>query len=151
MPNLYARWMRDGENKLCFRATDRVVRPFDWGIDWVRNWPTARRLPQNWHDPEGYLRLLNREQIDSRDEFFAYTTPRDFQLEGNRLRFTSAVETPYHENNLVHGQWFPAQFKLGAKRKAALVLPHWNASAGQHGALCVGLAKLGISALRVSL
>jgi dienelactone hydrolase len=32
-----------------------------------------------------------------------------------------------------------------------LVLPHWNASAGQHGALCAGMAKLGMSALRVSL
>ena len=34
---------------------------------------------------------------------------------------------------------------------AALVLPHWNASATQHSALCAGLAKLGISALRLSL
>jgi hypothetical protein len=34
---------------------------------------------------------------------------------------------------------------------AAVVLPHWNASATQHGALCAGLAKLGINALRLSL
>ena len=34
---------------------------------------------------------------------------------------------------------------------AAVVLPHWNASATQHNALCAGLAKLGISALRLSL
>jgi dienelactone hydrolase len=31
------------------------------------------------------------------------------------------------------------------------VLPHWNASVAQHKALCVGLAKLGVSALRLSL
>lgn len=31
------------------------------------------------------------------------------------------------------------------------MLPHWNASATQHNALCAGLAKLGISALRLSL
>jgi dienelactone hydrolase len=50
----------------------------------------------------------------------------------------------------VHAQWFPAQLKPGSRRVAAIVLPHWNASATQHGALCVGLAKLGISALRLS-
>ncbi len=32
-----------------------------------------------------------------------------------------------------------------------MVLPHWNASATQHAALCAGIAKLGIHALRVSL
>ena len=42
------------------------------------------------------------------DEFFGYRTPSDFVLEGNRLRFTSPVKTPYPENNTVHGQWFPA-------------------------------------------
>jgi dienelactone hydrolase len=41
--------------------------------------------------------------------------------------------------------------KPGKRKVAALVLPHWNASAGQHGALCAGMARLGISALRVSL
>lgn len=151
MPNPYARWMRDWENRLCSRATDRVVRPFEWGVEWSREWPAARRSPQNGHDPETYLRLMNRAALDSSDEFFAYTPPCDFGLEGNRLRFTSAVESPYHENNVVHGVWYPARHKPGAKRVAALVLPHWNASAGQHGALCAGMAKLGISTLRVSL
>jgi len=55
------------------------------------------------------------------------------------------VETPHPENNRVHGQWFPAKLKPGARRVAALVLPHWNASATQHNALCAGMAKLGIS------
>ena len=41
--------------------------------------------------------------------------------------------------------------KPGKRRVAALVLPHWNASATQHNALCAGLAKLGISALRLSM
>ena len=143
--------MLDWENRLCSRATNRVVRPFDWGVEWTRGWPTAQRLPRNGHDPEAYLQLLNREALKSSDEFFGYQTPADFSLEDGFLRFTSAVATPYPENNRVHGQWFPARHKPGAKRVAALILPHWNASAGQHGGLCVGLAKLGISALRLSL
>jgi len=32
-----------------------------------------------------------------------------------------------------------------------VVLPHWNASATQHAALCAGIAKLGMNALRLSL
>ena len=141
----------DWENRLCSRATDRVVRPFEWGLEWTRDWPVAREHPQNGHDPDAYLRLLNRAALESSDEFFAYTPPADFELQGNLLRFTSAVETPHPENNRVHAQWFPARLKPGARRVAAIVLPHWNASATQHNALCVGLAKLGISALRLSL
>jgi len=151
MENLYARWMLGWENRLCSRATNRVVRPFEWGLDWTRGWPSAQRFPRNGHDAEAYLRLLNRVSLEESDEFFDYETPRDFSLDGNLLRFTSAVETPYPENNRVHGQWYPARTKPGARRVATLVLPHWNASAGQHGGLCAGLAKLGISALRLSM
>jgi hypothetical protein len=97
------------------------------------------------------LKLLNQAGLAASDDFFGYATPSDFVLEGSRLRFTSPVETPYPENNTVHGQWFPAAEKPGRRRVAVVVLPHWNASAAQHGALCRGIAKLGIHALRLSL
>jgi hypothetical protein len=151
MSSLYARWMYDWDARLNSVSTNRVVRPFEWGLEWTRQWPNALRLPQNGHDPHGYLKLLNQAGLEDSDEFFGYRTPSDFVLEGNRLRFTSPVKTPYPENNTVHGQWFPAVEKPGRRRVAAVVLPHWNASAGQHGALCAGMAKFGINALRVSL
>ena len=151
MQGWYARWMLAWENRLCYGATNRVVRPFEWGLEWTHRWPASRRFPRNGHDPEAYLRLLNRTALESSDEFYAYQTPSDFSLEGSLLRFTSAVETPYAENNRVHGQWFPARLKPGARRVAAVVLPHWNASASQHNGLCTGLARLGISTLRLSL
>jgi len=151
MQGIYARWMLNWETRLCSRATNRVVRPFEWGLEWTEAWPCAGRFPRNGHDPETYLRLLNRAALEASDDFFGYTTPSDFSLSNNLLRFTSAIETPYHENNLVHGQWFPARRKPGSRKVAALVLPHWNASAGQHRGLCAGLARLGISALRLSL
>jgi hypothetical protein len=151
MRHLYARWMFDWDDRLNGRSTNRVVRPFEWGLEWTRQWPQAARFPQNGHDPLGYLKLLNQAGLADSDAFFGYTTPTDFVLDGNRLRFTSPVNTPYPENNTVHGQWFPASVKPGRRRVAAVVLPHWNASATQHGALCAGLAKLGINALRLSL
>jgi dienelactone hydrolase len=138
------------ENRLCSVSTDRVVRPFDWGLEWTANWPHSAANPRNGHGPFEYIRHLNELALESSNEFFAYTPPADFALEGNLLRFTSAVESPYPENNLVHGQWFPAQHKPGRRRVAAIVLPHWNASKDQHAGLCVGLAKLGISTLRLS-
>jgi Alpha/beta hydrolase domain containing 18 len=151
MKKLYARWMRDWEDRLCAAATDRVVRPFEWGLEWTRQWPVAQQNPRNGHDPAAYLRLLNKAALASSDDFFAYTVPSDFSLSGSLLRFTSPVETPHHENNRVHGQWFPAKFKARARRVAAVILPHWNAQPTQHNALCRGLAKLGVSALRLSL
>ncbi len=36
-------------------------------------------------------------------------------------------------------------------KKAVVVLPHWNAPADGHNALCRGLSRLGISTLRISL
>ena len=143
--------MQDRESRLCFRATNRIVRPFEWGLEWTREWPTTRVYPKNGHDPESYIRLLNDAGIENSDAFFEYQPPSDFRLDGNILRFTSAVHTPFPENNLVHGQWFPATENPGAKRVAAIVLPHWNASREQHNALCKGMARLGISTLRISL
>src|ERR1700722_10961432 len=106
-----------------------VWGPLECAPDGPRQWPCTQRLPRNGHDPEAYLRVLNHAAIESSDEFFSYQTPSDFSLNGNLVRFTSPVETPYPENNRVHAQWFPA--KPGKKRVAALILPHWNASATQ--------------------
>lgn len=143
----YKSWMLGWENRLAFRATNRVVRPFEWGLDWTRNWPSAARFPQNGHTPEKYLRDLNTAILGESDEFFGYDSPRDFHLDGDLLKFTSPVATPHPANDLAHGVWYPA---AGAK-KAVVVLPHWNASLGQHQGLCRGIRKLGISALRISL
>jgi hypothetical protein len=147
MSTVYGRWITDWETRLCFRATNRVVRPFEWGMDWAEGWPSTSQLPRNGHDPEAYLRVLNQASIKNSDEFFGYRVPGDFRLDDDLLKFTSAVATPYPENNVVHGHWFPAK----NAKTAVVVLPHWNASFGQHAGLCKGLSKLGMSALRLSL
>jgi len=146
--NRYHAWMDRWENELCSRATDRVIRPFDFGLEWSGAWPCAKDFPFNGSDPIQYLIQLNQKAIASSERFFAFDTPLDFQLNGKWLEFTSPVETPYAENNRVHALWFPAR---RGRRKAVVVLPHWNAKLPQHNALCAGLARLGISALRLSL
>jgi dienelactone hydrolase len=143
----YEQWIRDREEYLCFRATNRVVRDFEWGLEWTLDWPGARLNPKNGHTPEDYVAHLNHLAIQDSDQFYGYERPRDFELRDGILRFHSPVRTPFHENNLVHAQWFPAP----NSKKAVVLLPHWNAPGDAHNALCRGLARLGISALRISL
>ena len=37
MTGLYARWIDRWERKLATRDTNRVVRPFEWGTDWLNS------------------------------------------------------------------------------------------------------------------
>jgi len=146
--------MHAWEERLCSRATDRVVRPFEWGLDWTQNWPSTSHHERDGHGDEAWLRLLNERAIERSDEFYGYRTPRDFTLTDGVLRFTSAVGTPYPPNNTVHAQWFPAKASPTEPKpgkKAVIVLPHWNASADQHVGLCRGISLLGISSMRLSL
>jgi hypothetical protein len=143
----YGRRMRDWEHQLAFRSTDRVVRPFDWGLEWTRDWP----FQVAGGDAETRLCELNRIAVERSAEFFAYQPPRDFVLEDSELRFTSAVDTPYPGNNTVRARFFPAKPRFKRGEKAVVLLPHWNSHAAQHVALCRGIAELGISVLRISL
>jgi hypothetical protein len=143
----YGRRIHAWEYELATRSTDRVIRPFDWGLAWTERWPFRSCQP----DPENCISELNRIAIERSAEFFAYEPPRDFRFHDSNLRFTSAVETPYKENNEVHARYFPANPRFKRGPKAVVVLPHWNANPRQHVALCAGIAKLGISALRISL
>jgi dienelactone hydrolase len=148
MRRLYRRWMHDWETRLTERDTNRVVRPFEWGLDWIEGWPL---VDGHWQDSTGaeaerFVHDLNRRIVSESDRFFAYDTPSDFRLEGNCLRFTSPVETPYAENNLVTARWFPARGS-----QAVVVLPQWNADSMGHAGLCRIFNWLEISALRLSL
>lgn len=144
----YARWMEQWEERMCFAATNRVVRPFEWGLDWSHSWPVTPLLESaDGLPPLDRMLRLSRLAIDHSEDFFGYQPVRDYHLSGGLLRFTSAVKTPYEENNVVHGQWFPGK----NPRKAVLVLPHWNAPHDAHNALARAFQKFGASALRLSL
>lgn len=148
----YRNWMLDWENGLANRSTDRIVRPFEFGLEWCQKWPGYEKFPYTDQDPVAYIEEVNRRAIENSAEFFAYNPPTDFTLQkqddGEWLRFTSPVATPYAENNTVHCLWYPAK---GGGHKAMTLLPHWNSKLPQHNALCAGLQKLGISVLRLSL
>ena len=79
------------------------------------------------------------------------------------LRFTSAVRTPYPENDAVNARWYeegprakgrgPSEDEGRGPRKpkqAMIVMPQWNADAFSHNVLCELFNKFGIAALRLS-
>lgn len=148
MPGLYARWMDRWETNLAMRDTNRVERPFEWGTDWLnRIGHPECPAEANGNSADCVARFVAGVLADS-SRFYSYETPRDFRLSGSRLTFTSAVESPYPENNTVHAQWFPAE---KARGRALVVLPQWNSGPDGHVGLAKLLNKFGISALRMTM
>jgi hypothetical protein len=137
----YARWMDRWENDLATRDKNRVVRPFEWGLDWLDG------LTRNG-DAHAAVSDYVRRSIASSDRYFDYRTPEDFELQGSHLTFSSAIASSYPENNTVHGVFFPAGDK---RRRAVVVLPQWNSDAQGHVGLCKLLNRFGITALRLSM
>jgi dienelactone hydrolase len=76
---LYAKWMYGWETALTTRDTNRIVRPLEWGFDWLNGFS---RLPQSTnHDGLHHMAALNREIVERSEAFFGYETPTDFRLE----------------------------------------------------------------------
>jgi len=153
----FHRW----EQHLAAITKDRVVRPFEWGIDW---------LPANGHHDDGPYSRVNAwvdEVMRDTTVFFDTppTTPYQFDAaaadvaakgEAGTLRFPTAFPTPHVENNTVVARWFPAAGEPrvdapGTRGRAIVVLPQWNSDAEGHIGLSRLLARCGISALRLSL
>src|SRR3954462_9369846 len=173
---LYSKWMFRWETKLTTRDTNRVERPFEWGLDWMHGWPLINGHRPQPAEIESYVHRLNEKIVAESDTFFDYEIPRDFRLETRRverfhtgsgpapndkkithadfLRFTSPVLTPHPENDLVNARWFPPnpkKLKTGRKKRAVIVLPQWNSDAISHNALCGAFSYFGIASLRLSM
>ena len=131
------------EKRLASSTRDRVVRDFDWGLDWI--------------DGDKDLHAWVDRVMQDTDGFFTAPPTTDYSLsarsnDGDRLlTFPSAFVTPHCENNTVYCRYFEARPHPGSPRAAVLVLPQWNADDGGHVGLCRLLNWNGMSALRLSL
>ncbi len=138
------------ERRLAAAATDRVVRPFEWGLDWI---------PRNGCPPESPADQVSRwvgEVMSDTDRFYTPPATTEYQRQplGSHeelLTFPSALVTPHRENNTVFARLFHPAARREEQRAAVLVLPQWNSDATGH----VGLSRLlnmhGLTALRLSL
>ena len=141
------------ERRLASVTKDRVVRPFEWGLDWIPDNGHAAGAPP----AEVIDRYVTQVMADT-DAFFTPPPTTDYTLtpaaDGDLLTFPSALTTPHESNNTVRCRYFPAapaRRSTGSPRAAVLVIPQWNSDAGGHVGLCKLLAWNGMSALRLSL
>ena len=144
---MLGRYIKERERRHAARDTNRLVRPFEWGAEFV-----VEHL--NGDDPREVFARHTREALGRSDLFFAAPEITDFALDGERLTWTSGVRTPSPENNTARARFFPERRERSAARgarRAVVVLPQWNADAESHVALCRLLARLGIAALRLTL
>ncbi len=135
--------VRHYEHRRWAAEENRRVLPFGWGLEHIGGPPE----PVSAEDTRRFLTRWADETLASSDEWFATTPADDDRLQDGVLTFTSAIRSPWAENNLVHARFFPA----GHSGPAVVVLPQWNARWDAHVDICRWLNRLGITALRISL
>ncbi len=83
----YARWMYRWETALTMRDSNRIVRPVEWGFEWLLDFSQRHGLDSTGLDPadhdacERAMLELNELIIRQSGDFFAYRRPADFALE----------------------------------------------------------------------
>lgn len=122
----YARWMYDWETRLTTRDENRVVRPLEWGFEWIEPFLEAHGFgaaipaPEAQRDDaqaEAAMVRINQLLVRHSDVFFGYEKPTDFRLEA---RFPELFPTNVRPETLakdaeikqlaVEGKWEKAQF-----------------------------------------
>jgi len=142
---VFGRWMHAREIAHTKRDDNRVVRPFAWGVEFIRD-------HVNGDDPRAIFREHTDVAMADSDRFFSVPPISDFQLEGDHLTWTSAIHTPSPENNIVHARLFtPKRERKNKPRAGIVVLPQWNAQPDSHVEACRIFNGLGMTALRLTL
>jgi len=156
LSQLFYKW----ERKLASVDNNRVVRPFEWGADWLphdelegHDDPSLRvqsYVDRVMEDTEAWF------AVEPAREYGTVPPPADAGPDERMITFTSAITTPHDANNTVYLRYFPASPKprpdgTPAPRRAVVVMAQWNADEGGHVGLCKLLVKLGISAVRITL
>jgi hypothetical protein len=140
------------ERRLASMTTDRVVRPFEWGLEWIDGHRRSAQAP-----PADLIGQWVGSVMADTDAFYTPQPTGDYVLappgpEGDQLlTFPSALTTPHPENNTVYGRLFHPRDDDRRRRAAVVVLPQWNSDAGGHIGLSKLLAMHGLTALRLSL
>jgi hypothetical protein len=154
-----ARLFHAWERRLHAVSKDRVVRPFEWGLDWIE--ANGHRQDR----PEMVLLEWASNAVADSTRFFETPDTSDYVFRrgvdgaAGAVSFQSALHTRYPENNTVHALYFQAEANARRAvagtarvgRRAVLVLPQWNAGPDGHIGLCRLLNRFGMSALRLTL
>jgi len=145
------------ERRLSDVTKDRVVRPFEWGLDWIG-------AEANGQPHADVLRAWVSRAMADTDAFFTPPPTRDYSFgdgpwpsvgggspRDRLLTFPSALATPHPSNNTVQCRVIEPRRTPKGPRAAVVVLPQWNADESGHVGLCRLLAMTGITAVRLSM
>jgi len=146
MPSWYAKAIQRYEQMRFDQEPKRRTLPFAWGIEHLGGDAADPR-------PEEFLGRYVAEAVAGSEEWYAVEPAGDYTLVDNVLTFSSAIESPWPENNRVHAQFFPAQphSHNGTRGPAVVVLAQWNAKWHEQQNVCLWLNKLGLTAVKMSL
>jgi len=114
---------------------------FSYGVDYL----TAEKI-NSAHD---YLLKYNRTVLKDSENFFAFTKPSKFVLDGKLLSFPSPFIHPKASD--INKTGYAKVFPSVNSKKAIIVVPHWCASAKSYINLCSALSKIGFTAVRMTL
>jgi len=137
--------MRRRELRHAQRDNNRIARPFGWGVEFITQ-------DVNGDDPRLVFSEHSARVMAGSEDFYELPAICDYRLSGDRLSWTSAVETPAPENNTASARLFsPRRERKGKPRAAVVVLPQWNAQPDSHVEACRIFNGLGMTALRLTL
>ncbi|HVT96983.1 MAG TPA: hypothetical protein VHE33_05705, partial [Acidobacteriaceae bacterium] len=88
LKELYGKWMVRWETALTTRDENRVVRPLEWGFEWLQDFIDAaglralvERAGRDGRAAEAAMIAVNEAIVRDSEAFFGYERPTDFRLE----------------------------------------------------------------------
>jgi dienelactone hydrolase len=120
----YARWMYRWETRLTTRDENRVVRPLEWGLEWIEPFLRAHGLGAEElrqaaagddAATEDAVARINRILIRNSETFFGYERPQDFRLEE---RYPQLFPTNVRPETLAHDEELRRRAENGEMERA---------------------------------
>jgi hypothetical protein len=99
MPSWYEKRVRRYEQKRFDQEPKRRTLPFAWGVEHIGGDPADP-------NPRAFFDRYIADAVARSDDWYAVAPASDYALAENVLTFTSAVASPWSENNRVHAQFF---------------------------------------------
>jgi len=98
------------------RDNNRLVRPFEWGVEFVRD-------HANGDDPRAIFSAHTEQVMARSEDFYALPEINDWELKDNVLTWTSAVHTPSAENNIARARLFTPRRERRNKPRSGMRNP----------------------------
>src|SRR5215510_9260104 len=106
-PQMIKHLIHNWERKLSSKDNNRIIRPFDWGAEYLHGDPIAVYSNNKTDRQRETVFRFNKAAISGSRRFFSSDTTPAFSLEHDWLTFESPLATRFPENNTVYGRYFP--------------------------------------------